>query len=182
MIDQVFEFYKHLKGMGIIFCSTGPLTHEVVENLAATLRAKVELKEGRIGLSMKVFSIFVEQVQNMVHYSEDKVVQDHPRHVEYKQGICMIGQEDEHHYFIISGNLIRNEDVERIESKIITLRQMDGAELKAFYLAQRKMGPDAQSKGAGLGLIDMMRKASDMDYHFHKVDDQFTFFVVKVRV
>ncbi|MBF0182063.1 MAG: hypothetical protein HQM03_18755 [Magnetococcales bacterium] len=165
----------------MIFCSTGPLNQEVLENLAATLRSKVELKEGSASLSMKVLSIFVEQVQNIVHYSQDKVVQEEPRHVEYTQGICMIGQE-EGHYYILSGNLIRNEDVSRIEEKLTVLRTMDQAALKAHYLAQRKKGPDEHSKGAGLGLIDMLRRGSGMDYHFQPVDDRHTFFSVKVLV
>ncbi|MEO5349513.1 MAG: SiaB family protein kinase [Magnetococcus sp. YQC-3] len=181
MLAQFYDFYQMLKGNGVLFCSTGPLNQQVIENLAATLRAKVELKEGNAILSTKVFSIFVEQVQNIIHYSQEKVVQEEPIHLEYTQGICMIGQEDGG-YYIMSGNLIRNEDVERIEAKIKILQPMDAAALKAYYLAQRKQGPDAHSKGAGLGLIDMVRRGKTFEHRFHPVDAQHTFFSVRVSV
>ncbi len=181
MLEQTFDFYQQLTNKGVLFCSTGPLNQAVIENLATTLRSKVEFKDGNSSLAMKVLSIFVEQVQNIVRYSEDRMIKEIPQHTEHGQGVCIIGYEDEH-YYIISGNRIRNEDVARIEAKIAVLRTMDQAALKAYFFEQRKKGPDPFSKGAGLGLIDMVRRGKEMDYHFHPVDDRFTFFVIKVVV
>ena len=181
MLAKLFDFYQNLLGDGVIFCSTGPLNQEVIENLAETLRTKVKLQEVSAALSMKVFSVFVEQVQNIVRYSEDKVVQAHPQPVEYKRGICLIGHKNDQ-YFITSGNLIHREDEARIAARLALLRQMDTAELKAYYLAQRKEEADAHSKGAGLGLIDMVRRGKALEYHFQQVDDQYAFFAVTVVV
>ena len=57
------------------------------------------------------------------------------------------------------------------------------AELKAFYKEQRRLGPDDESKGAGLGFIDMARKASEpIAYQIIDAGNGAAFFTLKVII
>lgn len=181
MLNTLFDFYKNMTNNGLIFCSMGPLTQSVIEDLASTLRSKMEAKETSLNISMKLFSVFIEQAQNIIHYSEDKVCQKEPSSVEYKQGICIIGQEDGH-YYVLSGNMILNTNTARITDKITMVQKMTPEELKAMYRQQRRKGPDEMSKGAGLGLIDMARRGEKISFDIKKVDDTYSFFAIKVVV
>lgn len=182
MLTGLFDFYNEMNANGVIFCSMGPLTQSVIEDLASTLRSKMEAEETGSSVSMKLFSVFIEQAQNIIHYSEEKVQQGEPRYAEYKKGICIIGQEEDGHYYVLSGNMIRNENVARIEQKIAIVQGMDAVELKAYYRKQRRKGPDEMSKGAGLGLIDMARRGKGISHVIKKVDDKHSFFSIKVVV
>ncbi len=71
-----------------------------------------------------------------------------------------MGQAEES-YWIACGNLVPSEQVERINSKLTTIRSMSLAEIKAAYREQlandEHESTDDISKGAGLGLLTIAR-------------------------
>jgi len=52
----------------------------------------------------------------------------------------------------------------------VNLRK-DKDQLKAYYLEQHRKGPDASSKGVGLGLIETARKAIWLEYSIADADE-----------
>ncbi|MBU1611021.1 MAG: SiaB family protein kinase [Proteobacteria bacterium] len=160
MIEDMYELYKTLKNEGILFCFIGPISQSVVEGIGAALRHKMELADTTITVSQRVFSIFVEQMQNVVNYSAEKVNKDEQIDGDLRFGMIVVGQKTNGQFYIVSGNHIHKDDTERIMGLLDTLKQMDKEELKALYKEQRKLSPPEGSKGAGLGLIETARKAS----------------------
>ena len=65
------------------------------------------------------------------------------------------------HYAVSAGNLVEPADGEALLKRIQEIAHLDKAELKRLYKSQLRTprSPD-QSSGAGLGLIEMARKAS----------------------
>ena len=102
--------------------------------------------------------------------------------LELRYGVLTIGQ-DEGSYVVHGGNLVDRADVERIEQRLSTIRAMDKAQLKAAYKEQLKVGPDEHSKGAGIGFIEIARRASKpIEFDFMGVDNEHVFFVLKACV
>jgi Family of unknown function (DUF6272) len=97
-------------------------------------------------------------------------------------GMLTVGIDDGH-YFVMSGNKLPSAKVEKLRSKLENLQSMNQDELKQYYKEQRRMEPDSDSKGAGLGFIEMARKVSkNIEFDFHKIDDENSFFTFKATV
>lgn len=55
--------------------------------------------------------------------------------------------------------------------------------MKRHYKEQRRLPAGSDSMGAGLGLIDMARKASRaLEFDFRKLDDENSFFTLKTTI
>lgn len=182
MIENLYGLYRGLKQDGIIFCFSGPTSQSVVEGIGEALRHKMELEETSMTVSHRVFSIFVEQMQNVVNYSAEKVPDVTEAERDLRSGMVVVGKKDDR-FYVISGNYITRDDAARLAAILDRLRGMDKEELKAFYKEQRRREPDAGSKGAGLGLIDTARKASEpLSYQMADVDDRYAFLSINAVI
>jgi hypothetical protein len=179
---DLYDFYRNIKAKRIIFCYSGPIAHVGLEGIAQTLRRNLEMDEAGNGAVQAVFSVFVEQMQNVLNYStEPSELDPDPDHA-LKMGIVAVGLDGEG-YFIYCGNRIGNADMGRIREKIEGIRNLSKEELKLLYRERRRQAPEPGSKGAGLGLIEMARKAGKpIDYSFAPIDEDSSFFSLKVVV
>jgi hypothetical protein len=176
---SLYDYKKELKEKGIIFSFSGPMSHEIIEGIGSAIRTKIsEGENGDRKVALKVFSIFVEQVENVINYSVEK----DPLSSEMSFGIVVIGKDDDT-YFISGGNQIENEKVQKLEEMLNKLNQMDKDELKAYYKEKRRADREGDSKGAGIGFIEMARKASaPMEFNFKPIDEDNSFFTIKIKI
>lgn len=178
MLESLYSYKKELENNGIIFSFAGPMSHQVVEGIGNALKVKMEEDSVTKTVTMKVFSIFVEQVQNVINYSDER----EPEVSDMAFGIIVIGKEDEN-FFIYCGNKIKNENGEKLKKNLEELSKMDKAELKEFYKKKRKEGSDEQSKGAGIGFIEMARKSTKpLEFNFEEINSECSFFTIKIVV
>ena len=160
MINDMFQFYQTLKKEGIIFCFSGPTSQSVVEGLGDALKQKMEMASMTSTASRHIFSIFVEQMQNVVHYSAEKVRGAQQTEEELRYGTVVVGKVEKDEFYIVSGNYIHKEDTHRLITLLDKLKKMDKNELKIFYKEQRRCERREGGKGGGLGMIETARKAS----------------------
>lgn len=180
---SLFDLYNDLKAKRILFCFSGPIDQSSIEGIGNTLRRNLDIDEAGSTTKISVFSIFVEQVQNVLNYSAEKLTDSDELENELRIGIVVIGYEENGDYFIYCGNQVYNEDTARISNHIENIRNLNKDELKALYKERRRAQLEPGSKGAGLGLIEMARKsAKPFDYSFIKIDETFSFFSIKVSV
>ena len=179
---NVHDFYLDLNTKGIILCFCGPISQGLIEGIGGTLRQKMELEETDLNTSQKVFSVFVEQMQNIVNYSADRVILENRDDGEIRIGVLILGKEDEH-FYVLCGNKIGRENVGAISGQLESLSKMSKQELKRLYQVRRKMFPHREGKGTGLGFIDIARKATlPIEFDFNPVDGDFVFFTIKVVI
>jgi len=179
MLENLYEFREQLLSQNLIFCYTGPLSHDLMAEIGDTLRTKMKLDEVSKSAITKVFSILIEKTQNIIHYSAEKI--SRKEHL-ISLGSIAVGFDDGH-YFVLCGNMIENSDVDRLEKKLTLLQTMNKDEIKKYYKEKRKSEPESGSKGAGLGFIEMARKAGrPIEYNFNQIDSEVTFFSVKTTI
>lgn len=179
---KIHDFYLNLKDKDIILCYCGPMAHASIEGVAQTLRKNLEYEEVGNLTSQSVFSIFVEQVQNILNYSAERLSNSKLSENELRVGVVVIGHRNSE-YFILCGNKVYNRDIAGLKEKIELICHMNKSELKALYKERRRMEAEPGSKGAGLGLIEMARKASlPLEYCFEPIDLEFSFYTVKAVV
>jgi hypothetical protein len=176
---NLYDYKQELDKEGILLSFSGPMTHEMIEGVGRAIRVKIEGgEEGDKRAALKVFSIFVEQVENVIRYSVEK------DHVDSNMsfGIIVIGKK-EGHFYIIGGNKIAAEKQEKLESYLQQLSKMNKDELKIFYKEKRRAERVDGSKGAGIGFIEMARKSSQpIEFNFQKVDEIHSFFTIKITI
>lgn len=182
MLDNLYELKRQLNSNNVIFSFCGPMSQKVVEGVGTTVKNALATDNVSPTVSMKVFGIFVEQVQNVIHYSEDKISNENMIDNELRLGIIMIGQCSEN-YFVAGGNKIKNIHVQKLDDMLQKIISMDKEELKDYYKQKRREENETTSKGGGLGFVEMARKSSKpMEYLITKIDNDYSFFSIKVIV
>lgn len=183
MLINLFQINQDFDNRGIFLNLAGPLSQNLMVEMGSLMKTKMKLEGSDSATIRKAFSVLVELNQNIIHYSSEKHGQSASKlNCLDGCGIISIGREDDC-YFLLSGNLVRNDRVEHLKNRLERIAKMDREELKKEYHHQRKIGPEKSSKGAGLGLIDIARKASrPIKFRFDKLDRGLTFFSLKIMV
>jgi len=181
---DLYDFYQKVKTKKILYFYCGPIAHSSIEAASYTLRKHLEFEEAGNSTTQAVFSIFIEQAQNILNYSAEKLGdQEDNQENELRIGVVVIGNEGDGGYFIYCGNRIYTKDIAQLKSKIEAVRNLSKEELKALYKETRRKEPEPGSKGAGLGLIEIARKSSrPLEYNFSTINKSFSFFSIRVVV
>jgi len=180
-MPNLHDLRRTLSTQGALICFNGPFSHSIIEELGKAVRKYLETEEIQKSALMDVFSVYIEATQNVSNYANRD---DWPEEVRagLNAGIIVIGREADH-YVVQSGNPVRPEDVEALRGRMERLRGLDKPALKALYKEQMRSRLDAGRSGAGLGLIDMARKASaPLVYDLAPDSEGLTFFSLKVIV
>lgn len=182
MLAQSYRCFKDsLDEKGIIFSFSGYMSEGLLYSLGDAMRQKMTLEETNVNTVKKVFSVFVEQAQNIIRYSSDKVVGGQ-KSIELSSGMLTIGARDGK-FFIVCGNTVMAEDVDKLRQRLEMLQAMDSEAIKKYYKAQLREAPEETSRGATIGLIEIARRASDpIEFGFDAIDEEKYFFVLKVSI
>ena len=178
MMGRLYALYENLGRDGVVFCFSGPTSQSVVEGIGQVLRRKMEMERVSMSTIQRVFSIFVEQMQNIVNYSVE-----HTPSVgggeELRHGVVVVGRSRDR-FYVICGNKVRASQGERMLESIRSLRGMGRDELREHYKRMRRHASRQDSKGAGLGLIEMFRRAVEPpECHLSAIDADTVFFSIK---
>jgi len=163
-----------------MFCFSGTISQNLLIEIGDSLKNKLKQREENNSTIIKVFSIFVEQAQNILHYSAEKEQQITENNC--GNGVVLVGREALS-YYVLCGNFVENQIVPRLQQQLSALQEMSKEELKVYYKEQRKKDAPETSKGAGLGFIELARKASQpLEFDFQTVNTKFSFFALKVII
>jgi len=178
------QLYTDLNKEGIIFCFCGSVSQSVVEGIGETLWQRLEMEGTEISTIGRVFPIFVEQMQNIVSHSAEKVSSDRDGGEEIRFGIMIVGRSCDGRFFVRCGNYVEKPNAELLRKKLEDIGKMDKDQLKARYKEQRRQTKDqGKSKGAGLGFIDIARRATEpIEFEIVPVDEERSFFSMTTTV
>lgn len=173
---------NHFLDKGDIFLSySGQITQNIIVEFSEKLQKKLDLESPNIPFTKKIFAIFVELLQNMLHYSAKEMILENSTK-KIPEGIVTITKDDNYIY-IISGNLIYNEQKDDLKRRIELVNNLSADELKKLYKETLKNPPDPNRKGAGIGIIDISRKSQhQLKYEFRKIDKNTYFFSVRAQI
>ncbi len=183
LASEVYELRANLRKQGVVFAYSGYVTEGILSGVGDALKQKLVSEDADTKTLRSVFAVFVEQMQNIIRYSAERLPTDGEAEVlDISYGILTIGNEADR-YVVHAGNLVLLNDVDTMQSRLSALQNMSREKLKAAYKDQLRS--DAQSVGnsAGIGLIEIARRASKpIEFDFMRVDDQHAFFALKATV
>ncbi len=184
LAKELYGLRAIMQQNGVIFAYSGYVTERVLSGVGEAIKQKMTIEDADRKTMRSVFAVFVEQMQNIIRYSAEKIPPgtDPNAPIELRYGVLTVGQESSG-YIVHAGNLIQKTDTARLKARLEGIRAMSKDELKAAYKAQLKAGPDEYSKGAGIGFIEIARRASEpIDFDFADVDADHAFFALRACI
>jgi hypothetical protein len=170
-----------LDEQGAILAYCGSVSEAILMALAETLKQKMAERDADAAVVKRVFSIFIEQVQNIIRYSEERGG-SHDLKPQLGAGLITVGV-DEGRYFIVCGNFVMRDRVERLKARLDHLVTLDREAIRQFYREKLREPPEEGSLGATIGLIEIARRSSlPIEYDFSPSDAEASFFCLKAYV
>ena len=157
----------------------GAITFGTIEMLLNKLRMTNEFQEMKKPARKRLYSIFVESIDNIFKYGAKFPGKGH--HSGKTSRISVTRKKDR--YLIRAGNLVLNDDIGDLKFKLDRVNQLDNEALKTLYEEVINKESDINDTGAGLGLITMaMRTDTDIEYSFTAVDSDHSFFEIQISL
>jgi uncharacterized protein DUF6272 len=170
-----------LEDDGVIFLSHGGLlTQSIIVGMTEALEQESESSEISMAISHNILTIFIELSQNMMTHGKKM----HLQNAGFNQkAMIIVGyNKDDSEYYVLSRNIITEEEAVQLRSKIDALLPLNKEELKSLYRERRKSGKDKHVSGAGIGFIEIARRCDQMDYDLTKADNGKLYFAFKAII
>jgi len=181
MKSKLTDIQAILGSSGVITCFSGRFSQGLIEEIGEAVKKHMENEERPPNAIYNVFAVFIEQTQNIKNYIISKEGSSAYNNIVSSAIIC-IGKTENGH-FIWSGNMIENTDIAPLQDRLSTVANANKEELKKLYKEQMKKDPDPGKNGAGIGVIDFARRASQpIEFSFEKINETFSFYEIKVIV
>ena len=187
LAHEMYHFRNVLHDSGIIFCYSGYMTEEILVGIGNSIKRKLEIEDTDRNTAKGLFSIFVEQVQNVIRYSAEGVPENAPEsenvdQFELRYGVLTVGMKGDQ-YFVSCGNMIVANDVPRLRASLEHIQSLDKDGLKALYKETLRGEVPEGSKGAGVGFVDIARRAKNgFQFDFANIDEGHSYFCLTAYV
>lgn len=179
------EYGRMLSDHHIHIVYNGPIWAKGIDGIAEMMLKRLELDDMPYSASQGAFSVFVEQINNMMMYSAEKDQRsDADGNLwEVPKGIFILGVRD-NAYFVCTGNVLTDKNAATLEQRIDYLNTLDKKELRKYYKQQLHAENDnEESKGAGVGLIEIARRASEpIVYELEPLGDGLQYFTMYITI
>ncbi|MCP4756804.1 MAG: hypothetical protein GY866_38570 [Proteobacteria bacterium] len=182
LMDSLYRLKNNFSSSGIFLSFRGPISQDLMVQIGDILRHKMALDDVSPSTTLKVFSILVEQSQNIIRHSAERVPESDLGIEPMMFGIIAVGYKDGR-YFVTGGNKIHNDKVDDLREMLTRLQNMDKEELKTLYKEKRRSASSPLDNRDGLGLIELARKASQpFEFEFSKIDADYSFYSLKTVI
>ena len=188
MLD-LSTYNEAVEKLNIKVIYNGPMWEDGVKGLAEMVRTHLVHDQLTGSVAKAIFSVFVEQVTNILMYSEEKKKFTQPpdfEPVDVSIGTVIMGNKMDKRetFFVQTKNAVKNENIAFIKERIDHLNTLDKQELRQFYKEKVREDNDIpDSKGAGLGLIEIARRATaPIGYTFEPISNGLSFFTMYVEI
>ncbi len=177
------SIFQAMHDNNIQFSYKGPLTQDILASFGESIREKLHTDDCDEKVIRRIFSILVETAQNILKYSSDRTEVDALSRRDAGVGIIGIGNLTKNEFLVFSGNLILAEEMPAIKQRIDYLNSLSASELALHYQKQLKEGIITADGSAGLGWIEIARKANrPLEYKFVTLPTKEVFFEITIHI
>lgn len=180
LAQNYYQYKQSFDQDGVIISFSGPISEGILYALGDALKTKLIMEDTDANTIKRVFSVFVEQVQNIIRYSLERVDSvNEEASFALSSGIIVVGVLDGR-FYVGCGNVVHSDDVVDLRERLEFLRALNKDELRTFYREKLKEEIDSEAKGANIGLIEIARRSSmPIEFDFLDIDANKVFFCIK---
>ncbi len=175
--DFLTELMRSTGKEDLNYIYRGEFTQNLQQHILSLAEKNIDREKISGKIKKRVFHIMVESIQNISRHGDNK--ED-----DTQENSAMFSiQKEKDWYYITTSNIIENVKVESLRSKLDKINSLDQADLDKFYREVLGNGQLSQKGGAGLGLIEMVRKSGNkLSYDIEKIDDVHSFFYLHSHI
>lgn len=178
MLD-IHDYYHQMQSNDIVLAYKGNVSGDLFNCILQLAENKLDKIELSPKLKKKVFNILVEVLQNIYHHLDEMESQED----QYQSILFTLAKLDDGGYSIMTGNHVSLDKVSSLKNRIDEINSLSSDQLKSVYRERLNNGDISEKGGAGLGIIDIVRKSGDkLIYDFKSVNKFYSFFSLQVRV
>jgi len=175
---DLFQLREQFSREGIMMCFNGPLSHSIIEEMGTAVINYLEAEELARMAVQDVFATYIEMAQNVRNYQLLKKLQTG----DTGTATILIANKDDK-YAVTSGNVIMNSDIDPLVSRINNINGLEPDALKKLIKQQLRSERPPGATGAGIGLMEMAKRSSSrLEYSMRDINDQCSFFTLKVQI
>jgi len=164
----------------------GEFNQENLQNLVDIIDNKIsndynlsKNKEIRGFIARDIFGVLIELAQNIQNYSSEK---SNLSKKNINEGVIEVIDERDV-YTITSGNKVFIHKAKTLIEYCKSLNKMDSQELELKYKEVRKTPRNKSKKGAGLGLIEIVRKTGNpIEIKNDPIDTEYSFITLSAHI
>ena len=177
---EVVALRNELEDRNILFAYSGHVSERILAALCDALKHRLTVDHADRAVVRKVFSVFVEQVQNIMRYSAETLPE--PPSASPPKGVITVGYEDGK-FFVQCGNPMKSTESGVLQQRLEYIASLDRDQLKTYYKEKLKEEPETGSKGASVGLVEIARRSTEpLKYDFTEIGQGHTLFVLKAYI
>jgi len=182
MVLNMDAYYEMLEELDIDIIYSGPMWDDGIKGLSEMIKVHLDKDDMPENSARAIFSVFVEQVTNMLMYSAEKELYAKSEKP-VSMGLLILGHK-EGVFFIQTRNAVKNENVDYLVDRIDRLNTMDKKELRRYNMQKLKEENDnPESRGAGLGLIEIARRTTKpIGYSVKQTDKGMSIFTMYAEI
>ncbi len=176
-LSQISAFHRLMdeKDIALVYC--GEFSQELNKTLLAFTERKFKAENLEDNTRRRIFNIMVELLQNMSK-NKVEVTEGSPE----VSAIFMLGTQKDA-FLLMTSNMISNDKVPPLKKRLDQVNSLDKEGLKQLYKDERLSSTFNDTSGAGIGIIDIARKAeSKLEYNFEELDNKYSLFSLLIRV
>jgi hypothetical protein len=171
-ISKAIDIRTAMRASGVIMAYNGTVSDELMVSLADILKTRMEAMDDA-KRSRVVFSIFMEGMQNLIW---------HGRTNKNAPGMVCISQQDGE-ITVVCGNRIQREESLKLNETLEQLQRADKDTIRQLYREGMSKSSEHEGPGAGLGLLEIARRASHpISFAFMDVDEDHVDFFLAARI
>ena len=148
-IQSVINLRHEMREEGVIMAYNGEISDELMISLGVILRNHFEAMGDGQKKARSVFSLFVEQVQNLIW---------HTRGEERAAGMIVIA-EDGDEVTLVCGNRVDRDKAEVLKQTLQSIQGVDKETIRQLYREGLSKSGSHEGPGAGLGLLQLARQS-----------------------
>jgi len=180
MTHNIVDFYGKIKTEDDVISFIGDITPESIDSIMENLEGNLKKMQENSKITKKVYIVFLECLQNLYHHSDTIITSEENK--TSPSSVCVINENNDR-YVITTGNYIKNERVKKFKKRLEEINELSKENLKGHYLEVLNNGQKSEKDGAGLGMIDILRKSdAKLDFNFSPVDTNYSLFCLNVNI
>lgn len=174
-LQEVQAAYSAAPERKELISHTGDLSENDLQAILNSVERTAKENGDKPAVVKRFFSVMVESLQNLRAHGA--------RSGNGSMSTCIVVGQGPEHYFVDSGDPIRNSDIPRLKAHVEKINAMARAELRAFYLEVLSDGSRSSKGGAGLGLITIaLRSKNALGLVTEKINEEFSYLKLSFRV
>jgi hypothetical protein len=176
---MIVDFYTQIKTGDNVISFIGNITPESIDAIMHNLEGNLKKTQENSKITKKLYLVFLECLQNLYHHSDVVTIEENTTD---PSSACVINNNKDR-YVITTGNYISNERIGRFKKHLEEINELSEENLKQYYLAILNNGKKSEKDGAGLGMIDILRKSdAKLDFNFAPVNTNYSLFCLNVNI